>query len=76
MVLPETPLEGAVSLAEDLRARIASHEFVFQNEPIPITISLGAAQLADADKTALELVQRADEQLYAAKRSGRNRVCS
>ncbi len=76
VVLPETPLEGAVSLAEDLRARIASHEFVFQNEPIPITISLGAAQLADADKTALELVQRADEQLYAAKRSGRNRVCS
>lgn len=75
IVLPETPLEGAASLAQNLRARVAEHTFVFQNETMPVTISIGAAVLADQDKTATELVQRADEKLYEAKRSGRNRVC-
>jgi diguanylate cyclase (GGDEF)-like protein len=75
IVLPETPLEGAVSLAENLRARVAEHAFVFQNETIPTTISIGCALLIDSDKTATDLVQRADEKLYEAKRGGRNRVC-
>jgi diguanylate cyclase (GGDEF)-like protein len=75
IALPETPLEGAVSLAQNLRARIAEHTFVFQNERIPVTISIGAAVLANEDKTATDLVQRADEKLYEAKRGGRNRVC-
>ncbi|MBI3206176.1 MAG: GGDEF domain-containing protein [Polyangiaceae bacterium] len=75
IALPETPLEGAVSLAENLRARVAEHTFVFQGERIPVTVSIGAAVLAPDDKTATELVQRADEKLYEAKRGGRNRVC-
>lgn len=76
VVLPETPLEGAINLADDLRSRTETNEFVFQGERIPLTISLGCAQLADTDKTAVDLVQRADEKLYEAKRSGRNRVCA
>jgi two-component system, cell cycle response regulator len=74
VVLPETALEGALALAEDLRARTEQHDFVFQNERIPITISLGCAQLAETDKVATDLIQRADEKLYEAKRGGRNRV--
>lgn len=74
VVLPETPLQGGVTLAENLRTRVASHNFVFQGERIPVTISIGCAQLKD-EKTATELIQRADEKLYEAKRSGRNRVC-
>ncbi|MEZ4220368.1 MAG: GGDEF domain-containing protein [Polyangiaceae bacterium] len=75
VVLPETSLDGAVSLAENLRARVAEHTFVFQGESIPTTISMGCALLVDADKTATDLIQRADEKLYEAKRGGRNRVC-
>lgn len=75
IVLPETPLEGAGALAENLRERIAEHGFVFQGERIPVTISIGCAQLVQADKTATDLIQRADEKLYEAKRSGRNKVC-
>jgi len=75
IVLPETPLEGAASLGQNLRARVAEHTFVFQNENIPVTISVGAAVLNDDDKTATDLVQRTDEKLYEAKRGGRNRVC-
>lgn len=76
VVLPETALDGAVSLAEDLRSRAESNEFVFQNEVIPLTISLGCAQLEASDKTSQDLIQRADVKLYDAKHSGRNRVCT
>jgi two-component system, cell cycle response regulator len=74
IVLPETPMQGAVTLAENLRGRVASHPFVFQGERIPVTISVGCAMLAE-EKGATELIQRADEKLYEAKRGGRNRVC-
>jgi two-component system, cell cycle response regulator len=75
IVLPETSLAGAVALAENLRTRVGSHAFAFQGEQIPVTISIGCALLQD-DKAATDLIQRADEKLYQAKRSGRNRVCS
>jgi two-component system, cell cycle response regulator len=74
IVLPETPLEGAAALAENLRQRVAEHGFAFQGERIAVTISIGCALLTD-DKTATDLIQRADEKLYEAKRGGRNRVC-
>ena len=54
---------------------MAEHRFVFQGEHIPVTISVGAALLSENDKTANELIKRADEKLYEAKRGGRNRVC-
>jgi two-component system cell cycle response regulator len=75
IVLPETSLAGAVALAENLRGRVGTHAFAFQGEQIPATISIGCALLQD-DKAATDLIQRADEKLYQAKRSGRNRVCS
>jgi two-component system cell cycle response regulator len=75
ILLPETPLEGAASLAEDLRVRVSEHSFVFQNEVIPVTVSIGCARLASSDGVASDLIQRADEKLYEAKRTGRNRVC-
>jgi diguanylate cyclase (GGDEF)-like protein len=75
VILPETPLDGAISLAETLRARVEEHVFAFQADTIKATISVGAAQLTDNDKVANELIKRADEFLYQAKRGGRNRVC-
>jgi diguanylate cyclase (GGDEF)-like protein len=76
ILLPETPLPGAAALAENLRARVANHAFVFQGERIPVTVSIGTALLGENDKVASDLIQRADEKLYEAKRGGRNRVCS
>jgi diguanylate cyclase (GGDEF)-like protein len=75
IVLPETPLDGAVALAEDLRKRVADHRFVFQGERLPVTISIGCAKLAEHG-AATDLIQHADEKLYEAKHSGRDRVCS
>lgn len=74
-VLPETTLEGAVALAESLRERVASSRFVFQGEAISVTVSLGVTVLVEEDRAAPEILQRADERLYEAKRGGRNRVC-
>ncbi len=76
ILLPETPLPGAAALAESLRARVANHAFVFQGERIPVTVSIGTALPGENDKVAADLIQRADEKLYEAKRGGRNRVCS
>lgn len=75
IVLPETPIEGAAKLAEDLRKRVSEHAFVFQGERIPVTISIGCALLGPNDRAASDLIQHADEKLYEAKRGGRNRVC-
>jgi len=75
IVLPETPLAGGVALAENLRGRVETHPFAFQGERIPVTISVGCAMLAE-EKAAADLIQRADDKLYEAKRGGRNRVCS
>lgn len=74
ILLPETNIEGAHALAEGLREKIETSRFVFQNELIKVTVSIGCSMLIDTDKTATDLIKRADEKLYEAKRSGRNRV--
>lgn len=75
IVLPETSLEGAAALGEMLRQKVAEHSFVFQADSIRVTISIGIALLTENDRQANDLIKRADERLYAAKNTGRNRVC-
>lgn len=75
VLLPETSLEGALALAETLRQRVEEHTFAFQDDAIRATISIGAVQMNDLDRAANDLIKRADELLYQAKRGGRNRVC-
>jgi two-component system, cell cycle response regulator len=76
IILPETTLEGACALAEGLREKIEESRFVFQGEIIRVTISIGAAILVEDHRASLDLIKKADEKLYEAKRAGRNRVLS
>lgn len=76
IILPETMLEGAVELGERLRQQIQEHTFAFQQDKMRVTVSVGCAVLTDEDRNAGELLKRADERLYEAKNSGRNRVCA
>jgi diguanylate cyclase (GGDEF)-like protein len=75
IVLPETDLAGATALADSIREKIQEHSFVFQNDQIWVTVSIGVATLEESDKTSTDLIKRADERLFEAKRAGRNRVC-
>lgn len=74
IIAPETPVDGARVLAEDIRRRVMESQYVFQGETMGCTISCGVAMLGEGDKDGLALIKAADEQLYVAKRSGRNRV--
>jgi diguanylate cyclase (GGDEF)-like protein len=76
IVLPETNLEGARALADGLREKVEQSRFVFQNESISVTISIGVAMLGEPDRTSADLIKHADQKLYEAKRGGRNKVIS
>ena len=72
VLLPDTPLEGAVAVAEQLRRAIAAIELPFPGATL--TASLGVAVLPLHAHDADGLMRAADRALYAAKRAGRNRV--
>jgi len=76
IILPETTLEGARELGERLRVAVEANDYVFQQDHIRVTISVGCAKLTDDVRSATELLTRSDERLYEAKNSGRNRVCA
>lgn len=73
LFLPKASEEGVFETAERLRAAVASLAILHEGVTIPVTLSAGAA-VAPAAMSISQLVARADEALYAAKRAGRNRV--
>jgi two-component system, cell cycle response regulator len=76
LLLPETTAQGTVTLAEEIRQIIAEQEFIFDNQRIQVTISVGVAQWNPGIRTADEFIRVADARLYQAKNEGRNRVVS
>ena len=69
-------LDKAVVFAEKVRALVAEHAFEFDGARIPVTVSMGVAELVARDAAPDALVRRADGRLYEAKRAGRNCVCA
>ena len=78
IVLPETGRQGAMSFAERVRERLASHRFAISGrQDIRVTASIGVANYPSAGLDSVEdLFRAADSALYRAKGSGRNLVCS
>ena len=72
---PATSAAQAAGIVERLRAQLASAPLQLEaaGAPVPVTISGGVAEAAKGE-TLAALVQRADQGLYEAKRSGRNRL--
>lgn len=75
LVLPNTELPDARTLAERIRTEIAERPIVVDQQRIHVTISLGVAS-ARGQIDLDELYQEADRAMYLAKRGGRNRVAS
>lgn len=73
MILNNTDLQTAATIAERIRQNIGDCPLHIGHLQLPVTISLGAAELQPED-TMNALVERADKALYRAKQAGRNRV--
>jgi diguanylate cyclase (GGDEF)-like protein len=74
IILPGTDKESARAVAERLRVMIEKTHFMFQGQKIPLTISVGVAQIEPSDINQQVLFSRVDAAMYLAKRSGRNQV--
>ncbi len=76
VLAPQTPADRALILAERLRQVIAESPIsVSPDLQLRITISIGVAVFPEHAQNGNELVRAADEALYKAKQTGRNRVC-
>ena len=74
ILLPETDREGAISFAEHIRERVEAEPVNFEGEVLKVTISVGVATIQGETVDSDTIIRMADENLYEAKRSGRNRV--
>jgi diguanylate cyclase (GGDEF)-like protein len=75
IILPNTDIDGALVLAENIRAAIEALSLAWDNKPMRLSASLGVrAAVIESDEHPIELLELADKALYQAKRNGRNRV--
>lgn len=75
VIMPETDIAAAMDAANRLRRHVAEKPVIAEKKTaIRCTVSVGVAQLNNDDGTIDDLLHRADEALYRAKETGRNRV--
>lgn len=70
IILPDTTPEGARTVAEHIRSKIADYTFPYRE----VTVSIGLASQYPMSADSHTLVDEADQALFGAKRAGRNRV--
>ena len=73
VILTETPHETACVPLERLRKRVENNKFLFNNQEIQVTISIGVTSKTDFEK-AQDMFDLADKALYEAKNNGRNQT--
>lgn len=76
VIITETPMEKAVIPLERLRKAIYDTEFLYRNQPVKLSISIGVSEVNDSTETIQELFEKADKALYKAKENGRNQICT
>jgi len=74
IILPSTKLESAIEFANKIKNIISNFKFMYKNERIDVKVSIGVSERSK-HKSLEETLKDADEMLYKAKQSGRNRVC-
>ncbi|MBF0563880.1 MAG: GGDEF domain-containing protein [Nitrospirae bacterium] len=73
-LLPETNIESGLIVAERLRKAIFDYEAIFTSFSVRVTVSLGISELRNELISPEKLFNNADEALYEAKSTGRNKV--
>jgi diguanylate cyclase (GGDEF)-like protein len=76
ILLPGADIKKAQKTAESIRKNIESNPFTVRRERHDVTVSIGVSSYPKDSALDEELVKKADERLYKAKSSGRNRVCA
>ena len=74
MMMPETNIEGALIPVQRLRRSVEEYDFDYNGVKSKVTVSIGLTMNFQDFKTSSEMLKSADEALYRAKESGRNRV--
>ena len=74
VLMPETPLKHAGDAAERIRRSIEARPLISNGRALRITASVGVAACPESTSTPGDVLRLADESLYRAKASGRNRV--
>lgn len=72
-ILPGTDQQGICIVAERLRELVERARFLYQDEEIPLTVSIGGTTVKPSDKNTETIFKRVDKAMYEAKRTGRNR---
>lgn len=75
ILLPNTELQQARGVAEKLFASISSVDYCDDEHRISITVSIGISSFNDEHQSYNDMLAEADEAMYQAKNSGRNRIC-
>lgn len=75
IILPETGKEEAIEVAEAIRRKIEDYEYPSKQGKLKVTSSFGVATYPGDAAHKDQLIEVADQALYHAKESGRNRVC-
>lgn len=76
VLMPQTRLGDALAVAERIRAAVEAQVVYWEGQAIPVTLSIGCAELEPLDAGPEDLLRRADRKLYEAKHSGRNCVAA
>jgi diguanylate cyclase (GGDEF)-like protein len=74
ILLPETPLDAACSIAERIRTVLAQMTIDIGDRAVWVSVSFGVAEADDDCDDLEELFQRADKALYITKGTGRGRI--
>jgi two-component system, cell cycle response regulator len=74
ILLPKTNLKQSFEIAERLRKLVENHEFNYEGNRLPVTMSVGVADYRQGVATGTDLFKRADEAVYKSKQGGRNQV--
>jgi diguanylate cyclase len=75
VLLPDTEHDGAIKVAEKIRAHVAATDFQMAEEQLHVTVSIGVnTEIPTATDNQKAMFDKTDEALYQAKGNGRNRV--
>ena len=74
MIMPETNIEGALIPVQRLRRMVEEYDFDYNGVKAKVTVSIGLTMNYQNLNSSAEILKSADEALYKAKESGRNRV--